>query len=386
MLLSSPRKSSAASPAHGGVGFGIIADIASVFSSLPAFKDAANTAFTSLVSTALVFVVCGFYAVFLRPAPRVVDEKTCDCKCWDARERDGHTIEYPFNYRGIYINADRRAVYSLAWTAFYFTVFVAVVKKTILGAFTTQKPRWWFVFLLVSQLYPLVYGFSSPFNYLNHPGQNTDLFSLQLYFCFTEFANTATTVALIHRAFPLHPHALWLMLTIALTHVTQTSIDSPTPVLGVRLLFWADIVSIVTVGAHLALVYGKEHLTLTALLQRPADAADYLALKAAAEIAANGEEGIELSAGSMTATDGERESHVESNMEAAVADGKTFKPRRIATSVGAVAGPLSGSSNPLSPRYAGLTFIYGPTHLLRDVAISIVCIVVSLVLINALLV
>lgn len=104
----------------------------------------------------------------------------------------------------------------------------------------------------------------------------------QMFFAAGEVAIAFLIVALTSKATPLHPAALWTIITVNSMHLIQSRMDQTTPVTGVAIMFWVDAI---TLAATTYVLYsqciGRTFPRLRALWSAPADWADFCEATAA---------------------------------------------------------------------------------------------------------
>lgn len=104
----------------------------------------------------------------------------------------------------------------------------------------------------------------------------------QMFFAAGEVAIAFLSVALTSKATPLHPAALWTIITINTMHIIQSRMDQTNPLTGVAIMFWVDVITLaVTSYVLYTQCIGRTYPRLRALWSAPADWADFCEASAA---------------------------------------------------------------------------------------------------------
>lgn len=188
-------------------------------------------------------------------------------------------------------------------------------------------------------------------------------------------------VALTSRATPLHPAALWTIITINTMHIIQSRMDQTNPLTGVAIMFWVDVVTLVVTSYVLySQCIGRTFPRVRALFSAPADWADFCEATGASvslELAARSKSSA-ASSGLAVSTAGLR-SFVPGGSPHSDGDALSgVKPS--ADDEAAVFGAASASAAPApSPRAPGVATrsftsesfrLYDKSAIMRDAAVS----------------
>lgn len=181
--------------------------------------------FVSSVVVLLAIVLAAVSSISLLPDSMCkacinVDKDTCTCTCWDGRYKGPYSRE---GYRHIYWNYEWPTFFLFSMTITYIFLAQRGIETALHALIHGTGWRWAAVIGALAGLYPNIYSFFNHWNFINE--RYFVLTAHQTFFTLSELFVTMGFVFLLDKSKSLRDWILWMIVTVATTHILVSSLD-----------------------------------------------------------------------------------------------------------------------------------------------------------------
>jgi hypothetical protein len=221
-----------------------------------------------IFSICILLIFAGFWTIFSNISLSVakfktpVDRSACTCDCFDGIFKSEHNH---LGYKSIYFNIDEYTGF-LIFFSLSMILFQAYILKRVIQNVLSRKQNTAIALCLLLSIYPLFYGYWCIWNYFNDRLMGSILEN-QIFFFLSEVIISLMNLQSLTNDSIVKPQLIWCSISINLAHIARSSYDNLSPVLGVRLMYYSDVISVVLLGYFLySKCLNKEYYPYTSTL------------------------------------------------------------------------------------------------------------------------
>jgi hypothetical protein len=198
----------------------------------------------------LVIFVC-FWTIFSYVTSTIakfktpVDRSACTCDCFDGVFKAEHNHQ---GYKSIYFNMDECTGFLILFSLSMILYFGFIIKRLLLS-FIQRKQNSIIALCMLASIYPIFYSFWAIFNYVND--RLYYLLKNQIVFFITELIISFVNLQSLTNDSIAKPQLIWCSIAFSNMHIVQSMFDQWNTNVGVRLIFYADVISVLLLAYFL---------------------------------------------------------------------------------------------------------------------------------------